>query len=113
MRLPGFGAHLDECVRLEVAHERLRGAGDEFAEHRTKRGGGGEIRPGGLADAHALGRIITEAGRVERRLDQPDERDHAVAGLATEQGDDGVMSGRGLHGDSVRRSFPHRQTNRD
>ena len=48
-----------------------------------------------------------------RRLDEARERDHAATGFATKQGDDGVMSGRGLHVRSVMRSFPLRQTNRD
>ena len=111
--LPGFGADLDEGVRLQVADEGLRRSGDEFSEHRSKRGRGGEVRAGGLADARPVRDVIPEPRAVEGRLDEARERDHAAAGLATEQGDDGVMSGRGLHARSVMRSFPLRQTNRD
>ena len=113
MRLARFGAHLDEGVGLQVADERRRRAGDEFSEHGPERRRGGEVRAGGLAHARPIGDVISESGGVEGRLDEARERDHAAAGLATEQGDDGVMSGRGLHARSVMRSFPLRQTNRD
>ena len=113
MSLPGFGADLDEGVRLQIADERLRRTGDEFSEHGAKRRRGGEVGAGGLADARPVRDVIPEPRGVEGRLDEARERDHAAAGLATEQGDDGVMSGRGLHARSVMRSFPLRQTNRD
>ena len=111
--LPGFGADLDERVRLQITDERIRRARDEFSEHGAERGRRGEVRAGGLADARPVRDVISEARRVEGRLDEARERDHPAAGLATEQGDDGVMSGRGLHARSVMRSFPLRQTNRD
>ena len=113
MRLAGLRADFHEGMRVEFADQRLRRARDQLAEHGPEGRGGGEVGPGGLADAYTIRRIIAETRRIQRHLDQPGERDHAVAGLATKQGDDGVMTGRGLHGRSVMRSFPLRQTNRD
>lgn len=113
MRLARLSADFDEGIRLQVADQGLRRTGDQLPEHRTKGRGGGEVGPGGLADAHAIRRIIAETRSIERHLDEAGERDHAAASLTTKQGDDGVMSGRGLHGRSVMRSFPLRQTNRD
>ena len=113
MRLTGFGADFDEGVRLQIADERLRRSGDEFTEHGAERRRGGEVRAGILAHARPVRDVIPESRGVEGRLDEARERDHAAAGLATEQGDDGVMSGRGLHARSVMRSFRLRQTNRD
>ena len=113
MRLARLGADFDQGMRLQVANQGLRRPGDQLTEHRPEGRRGGEIGAGGLADAHALRGIITEPGSIERRRHQSGERDHAAAGLATKQGDDGVMSVRGLHRRSVMRSFPLRQTNRD
>jgi hypothetical protein len=69
--------------------------------------------PEALPTRAAVGDVITQAGSIKGHFDEPDERHHAAAGLAAEQGDDGIMSGRGLHDRSVMRSFPLRQTNRD
>ena len=66
-----------------------------------------------LLRREARGGVVSFARLVEAALYAPGLGYYVAAGLATEQGDDGVMSGRGLHGRSVMRSFPLRQTNRD